>query len=76
MVAVHTCPSCHNTGYEAVAEDEVAPCTHPDHVSDMARTFAADSRFAHLGKSPEWWQATLDQEERVKSDSAHLRRSL
>jgi len=31
MVAVLTCPACHGSGYEAVAEDEVAPCTHPDH---------------------------------------------
>jgi len=26
----HACPCCHGTGYEAVAEDEVAPCTHID----------------------------------------------
>ena len=25
------CPACHDTGYEAVDVDEVAPCTHPDH---------------------------------------------
>ena len=33
MVAIYTCPACHGTGYEAVAEDEAAPCTHPDCVA-------------------------------------------
>ena len=36
MVAALNCPACHDTGYEAVAEDEVAPCTHPDHVDRIA----------------------------------------
>ena len=66
MVAALTCPACHNTGYEAVAEDEVAPCTHPLHVTDMARQFAADPRFKHLNKSAEWWRSLLDQEERAR----------
>ena len=30
MIAISPCPACHGSGYEAVAEDEVAPCTHPE----------------------------------------------
>ena len=70
-----TCPACHDTGYEAVDVDEVAPCTHPDHTaSAIARQFAADPRFAHLNWSPEDWQRCLDHEEQAKNDSAHRRR--
>lgn len=66
-----TCPACNDTGYEAIAEDEVAPCTHPlhiivdhrPHISDLARAMAADPRFAHIGKDPEWFQGLIDQED-------------
>ena len=68
------CPACHDTGYEAVAEDEVAPCTHPLHISDEARRLARDPRFAHLKDKPlSWWQGLVDQEERIRNDIAPAR---
>lgn len=67
------CPACHDTGYEAESEDEVTPCTHPDHhASEMARQFAADPRFAHLNKPAAWWDDLLDQDERNKSEGAYM----
>ena len=71
-----TCNRCHGTGYILIDEDEVDHCDHPGHISYAARQFAADPRFAHLHWSADDWQRVLDQEERAKSDSAHMRRSL
>ena len=44
MITVPTCPSCHGNGYEAVAEDEVAPCTHPNCVARAVMDELADAR--------------------------------
>ena len=72
-----TCNRCHGTGYILIDEDEVDHCDHPSHrISDAAKQFAADPRFAHLRWSADDWQRVLDQEERAKNDSAHMRRTL
>ena len=52
----HACPCCHGSGYEVVAEDEVAPCTHPDH-DDAA------FRAGHYGLSRAEYQAMYDRQQ-------------
>jgi len=52
----HACPCCHGTGYEVVAEDEVAPCTHPDH-DDAA------FRAGHYGLSRAEYRAMYERQQ-------------
>jgi hypothetical protein len=57
--ALAECPACAGSGYEAVAEDEVAPCTHPDHQEAVVR---AAAEVAALEQSLERAEADGDRE--------------
>ena len=45
----------------------ITPEWHDRRITDIARQYAADPRFAHLDRDAAWWQALLDQEERARS---------